>query len=601
LSERFGFDGDNTLYGQSICSDEINNEAGDLASNMVQQWGEVYPLGGIGGAPYAGKQGFNEFASHVPEDGNLLLLFGPHIAISEGGELGKYLRDGQAKLSGACGAVLAAYSTCRDGTIVDYDPDDMQQSWLRSKVSANLDRIKRAEFPIHKLIEVAYEAVQEMVMDIVRLPEGKGKLAIIGGIQINMPAPYIDHYQPLFFQVLSHDADPVDLLDDAFIYHHDNPARYQVLDFPERRFNNVFQWLRFSPPPESPMYKTLHKAFPGALPDIAVVRRTAKVLEGLGLKEENTIYGQSICPDELNNEVGSLGNLMRDQWGPIFPLGGIGGAPFVGKTGFTAFSHHVPDDGNVIVLFGPHIAISDLGELGKFHRIGQAEVSMACGALLSAFEAVRDGNVGEFDSSDMQCCWLKEKVAEQFDRIAGADDQLAELLHAAYGFIHDKIHRIVNNEFGTTGKLVLIGGIQVNLPEPYLDHFQPLEFQVTSLCAPTTDLMPTFDRMYDINSPDAHVPAKVESGEDAADLNSRNWVAAEVHEAGFATRESIEDLRKDLWDSQAETTKRLESVLAGMEASSRVGVCNASSLPVFCACAATAAATALLVSKAVCK
>ena len=78
-----------------------------------------------------------------------------------------------------------------------------------------------------------------------------------------------------------------------------------------------------------------------------------------GLTAENTIYGQSICPDEINNEKGDLATLMADHWGECFPMGGIGGAPFVGKTGFGAFSHHVPDDGHIIILFGPHIAISD--------------------------------------------------------------------------------------------------------------------------------------------------------------------------------------------------------------------------------------------------
>ena len=100
-----------------------------------------------------------------------------------------------------------------------------------------------------------------------------------------------------------------------------------------------------------------------------------------GLTAENTIYGQSICPDEINNEKGDLATLMADHWGECFPMGGIGGAPFVGKTGFGAFSHHVPDDGHIIILFGPHIAISDEGELGKYLREGQVHESTACGAV----------------------------------------------------------------------------------------------------------------------------------------------------------------------------------------------------------------------------
>ena len=89
-------------------------------------------------------------------------------------------------------------------------------------------------------------------------------------------------------------------------------------------------------------------------------------------------------------------------------MGGIGGAPFVGKTGFAAFSHHVPDDGHVLILFGPHVGVreprkwsgpvvdsrladaalrqvSEAGVVGKYCRKGQSCDSSACGAVLSAY------------------------------------------------------------------------------------------------------------------------------------------------------------------------------------------------------------------------
>lgn len=85
----------------------------------------------------------------------------------------------------------------------------------------------------------------------------------------------------------------------------------------------------------------------------------------MGFTPKNTIFGTSICPDEINNEAGDLASLMKEHWGEVFPLGGIGGAPFAGKTGFRALSQHVPDDGHVLVLFGPHVAISAEGEIGE--------------------------------------------------------------------------------------------------------------------------------------------------------------------------------------------------------------------------------------------
>lgn len=74
-------------------------------------------------------------------------------------------------------------------------------------------------------------------------------------------------------------------------------------------------------------------------------------------------------------------------------MGGLAGIPFTGKTGFTAYSHHIPDstyalavfdtgdsslptvsiaptDGNLFVLFAPHIGLCDSCHLGKYSRKG---------------------------------------------------------------------------------------------------------------------------------------------------------------------------------------------------------------------------------------
>jgi len=562
LEERFGMDPDNTLYGQSICPDEINNEDGDLASHMYKHWGEVYPMGGIGGAPYVGKTGFSEFASHVPEAGNLLVLFGPHIAISDTGELGKYLRIGQAHHSGACGAVLAAFNSCRDGLADDFDADDMQQCWLKSKINLQLDRIQRSEFPMHTLINVAYECVKEKLLDIVHTSFGSGKLAIIGGIQLNMPAPFRDHFQPLFFEIRSKDAPPVDLMP-AFEYVHADPALYGVREHPERRLGNIFSWMGWAPTPDSPIFKTLHECFPGALPGQAVVSRTAKILDVYGLDGDNTLYGQSICPDEINNHDSCLANLMKEFWGEVFPMGGIGGAPFVGKTGFMAFSHHVPDDGHVLIMFGPHISISEEGELGKFVREGQTQDSLSCGALLNAYNDCRDVGKGNFDPNDMQQCWIKETILEHIDRINAAPEPLPVLLHVAFESIREKLLRIVNTHFGT-GRLVLLGGIQINLPAPYADHFQPIFFQVTSQTSPYSDLLPTFARDYDLKTPNAHAPPPPSDAADATEVVARDWAEHPVVE-GLATKKDIEGLREEMAAMQVDG-RRVASLLERVEA-----------------------------------
>ena len=48
--------------------------------------------------------------AHVPEDGNVFLFFAPHIGIDNNGNCGKITREGQKKISTACGAAIGAYN-----------------------------------------------------------------------------------------------------------------------------------------------------------------------------------------------------------------------------------------------------------------------------------------------------------------------------------------------------------------------------------------------------------------------------------------------------------------------------------------------------------
>merc|ERR1719161_651330 len=296
-----------------------------------------------------------------------------------------------------------------------------------------------------------------------------------------MPPPCTDHFQPLYFRVTS-----ADRMADADLL---SELQFDAVDLSLPSMNahggthmalsEVFSWLTWVPPSNSPCFRTLHECFRGALPGNCILKRTSLALKAFGLKPGNTIYGQSICPDEINNEEGDPGSIMAEYWGNCFPMGGIGGAPFVGKTGFTAFSHHVPDDGHVVILFGPHVAISEAGELGKYLRHGQSCDSSACGAVLAAYSAVLSGDLGEYDESDLQQWWIKQSIEKDTDSISKAPNPLQMLIHVAYRNVLEHLLEIVNTNFGK-GKLVLLGGIQINMPPPCTDHFQPLYFRVTS-------------------------------------------------------------------------------------------------------------------------
>eukprot|EP01032_Pedospumella_encystans_P013319 gene13319-15341_t len=109
-------------------------------------------------------------------------------------------------------------------------------------------------------------------------------------------------------------------------------------------------------------FTVVKRHFPLAQCGTDILLRADLLLMEHGCTGENTLYAQSICPDEINHESGDITELFSKHMGEVFHMGGLGGIPFTGKTGFAAFSHHVPDDGNLFILFAPHIGISDSGE-----------------------------------------------------------------------------------------------------------------------------------------------------------------------------------------------------------------------------------------------
>jgi len=54
---------------------------------------------------------------------------------------------------------------------------------------------------------------------------------------------------------------------------------------------------------------------------------------------------------------------------------------------------------------------------------------------------------------------------------------MGALAYQAFEMVKAKINKIVNNDFGS-GYLALVGGIQINVPRPCLDHFLPLTFEL---------------------------------------------------------------------------------------------------------------------------
>jgi len=253
-----------------------------------------------------------------------------------------------------------------------------------------------------------------------------------------------------------------------------------------------FSTSGWSPSIDSAAYYAMTREFPRALPAKAVFQRSRMYLtQNFNMTPKNTILGTSICPDEINNGKGGFADLSNEYWGEYFPLGGLGGLPFVGKTGWGAFSHHCPESGNIFVMYGPHVGVSEAGDIGQYNRVGQNSSSSACGAFVGAYKQTMkwSGEREKLDGSDMEQQFIRSELGPFTKGISETENPMTQLAYKAFDIVDKQMEGILPAQMEGPGKLVLLGGIQVNTPVGTPDHFQPMKFEVRQLGKPNKDIL----------------------------------------------------------------------------------------------------------------
>lgn len=247
-----------------------------------------------------------------------------------------------------------------------------------------------------------------------------------------------------------------------------------------------------------------NKYFPGHRSSQAMDRLVWSTLASRGYTPENTLLATSTCPDEVNSKSGEMVDLMKKRWGEAFTLGGLSGIPYVGGAGFQAYSHHVPDGGNMLVVFAPHVGVDFDGTVGKLKRPNQEGLSSACGAAVGAFKAIKaqaaaDAAAGTIepvsDYFDAQINFIVLKLKRRLEELGAAPDAIAYVTYQMYQIVREfMIDATAGPETGKTGvwqnanQLTILGGIQINRAKGG-DRFMPLMFQTrTQAKGSTVDL-----------------------------------------------------------------------------------------------------------------
>jgi hypothetical protein len=241
----------------------------------------------------------------------------------------------------------------------------------------------------------------------------------------------------------------------------------------------------------------LSKFFPGALTNSAVALRVVAALRERGYTRTNTLFGSSLCSDEINDTAESLVGDLQNKLGVegVFNLGGLGGLPFVGISGMGAFTSHAPVDGKIFIVFGPHVGISSDGTVGKIERVGKNSVSTSCGAGIGAYKAIMATNTTQqakevIGTKDFQEEYIIQQLSTRLDALRGQDpnnDSITYVTNKMYDLVWEMLRSEVNafttkpDFWKSVSEVTLLGGIVVNRGHGSTpgvpggeDFFQPL-------------------------------------------------------------------------------------------------------------------------------
>lgn len=200
-----------------------------------------------------------------------------------------------------------------------------------------------------------------------------------------------------------------------------------------------------------------------------------------GIDISKVLMATSLCSDDINVPSTTFFNVL---FGP-FVMGGLGGLPFAGTTGMTAFAHHIPDHGAAFIFYGPHIGITLDGVLGKMYRPRQDRPGNSCGALMLALDRFSKDSKYQpvIKDSDYQQMKLEESLLPYRTEIMAADNKEKAITEATYKVIDQQIHdyiRVTKDEFHVD-KVALLGGIIINTDYGLDDYFAVRNFEVINV------------------------------------------------------------------------------------------------------------------------
>lgn len=219
--------------------------------------------------------------------------------------------------------------------------------------------------------------------------------------------------------------------------------------------------------------EVIKQHYPKAVTIRSLAEQIIRDLNAKDLSISKTIWATSLCADEANNAVNIFSVLFAGN-GP-FNLGGMSGLPFIGKTGLLAFASHIPTNGGAFIIYGPHIGITNEGELGKIRRDEQDSDSNCCGSITLGVDVAKAGKKpAEVDRLDPQQNRVEQILFAKRKEILNAADPMKVATEIIYKRTHRRIHEMIElTEDAFEGSLVYtMGGVLINSNWDKEDSFE---------------------------------------------------------------------------------------------------------------------------------
>lgn len=224
---------------------------------------------------------------------------------------------------------------------------------------------------------------------------------------------------------------------------------------------------------------SIRAEFPGATPaHIYADSIIDYVLKKYRITTDQMLLGASTCADDIIYTKNFQAH--REIKGP-FHLGGLAGLPFSGISGLSAFAHHIPENGTMVLLVAPHIGYSKAKGWGYILRSGQHEPSTCCGALMGTLKKMEKGGLKQAQptSIDYQGVVINNLVLQHEQEIAGHHNPIATLTKIIYEDAERQIlDQVKAVEIEHINYIITMSGVMINTDYEYTDYLWLNHFSV---------------------------------------------------------------------------------------------------------------------------